>query len=105
MASEKEPSGEVKNPPSGRHKKEARKMMDPYHGKVILLVCLAFFGLTDFGSLARSLTARQAILKTAHRQAEGGDSPLPSGCPAADPGHEGREQEQQEQQKQKQKQQ
>ena len=82
-------------------------MMDPYHGKVILLVCLAFFGLTDFGSLARSLTARQAILKTAHRQAEGGDSPLPSGCPAADPGHEGREQEQQEQQeqqKQKQKQ-
>ena len=83
-------------------------MMDPYHGKVILLVCLAFFDLTDFGSLARSLTARQAILKTAHRQAEGGDSPLPSGCPAADPGHEGREQEQQEQQeqqKQKQKQQ
>ena len=69
-------------------------MMDPYHGKVILLVCLAFFGLTDFSSLARSLTARQAILKTAHRQAEGGDSPLPSGCPAADPGDEGREQEQ-----------
>ena len=46
-------------------------MMDPYHGKVILLVCLAFFDLTDFGSLVRSLTARQAILKTAHRQAEG----------------------------------
>ena len=43
-----------------------------------------------------------AHLRREHEERHAG---LRSGCPAADPGHEGREQEQQEQQKQKQKQQ
>ena len=72
--------------------------------------CISFSmaALTSF-FLARLLLSLAGRSSTAHlrREHEERHAGLRSGCPAADPGHEGREQEQQEQQeqqKQKQKQ-